>query len=481
MSDQRKNLWILIIIGVIFLFISSACSVHESALSATNGTYPVAGTFKDFYIKLGGEEVLGPAISNVFKREEVHYQYTANALMVYDPAASYSQRYQLAPIAQEWGIEEPPELQPDDLSIPYINGHQVWEEVQSYYMEFGAFLIGSPLTGVQYNNDKNRYEQYFTNLGFYRNVSDDPGDVHLMPYGYWFCGDKCSYNVQDEALSDSTHDPILGDIDGVFLESAKRLGNDFTGPAISATIKTSDGSYEKAYTNVVLYSLPENHNIVYLRPLPQLLGMLPDTPVPQSNIQGMYFYPVKDELGYNVPNFFLDYIALHGSMELSGPPIGELHPLSDGISRQCFTNYCLEYHADAPESMRVQPTALGSEYYEQAPASQPKVTEPVGAIGLQAWERYPLLPSGRVQEIGMAIDEDGVPLEGMEFTISVTLPDGTQRTYELPPTGLDGQATIKLDPIEAPNGSSIPYQACVVSLMDRPVCIQGMFLIWDNP
>ena len=118
-------------------------------MSTAEGTYPVAVIFEDFYVKLGGKEVLGPAISSVFSRGDVRYQYTVNALMVYDPGASYSQRYQLASIAQEWDIEEPPELQPDDPSIPYINGHQVWEEIQTFYKDFGGFLIGPPITGVR--------------------------------------------------------------------------------------------------------------------------------------------------------------------------------------------------------------------------------------------------------------------------------------------------------------------------------------------
>jgi hypothetical protein len=481
MNNHKKDAWILII-GIAFLFIVSACGKQEEVVSISpEGTFPVAVIFQDFYSKLGGEDILGPAISSVFSRGDVRYQYTVNALMVYDPSASYSQRYQLASIAQEWGLEEPPELQPGDPNIPYINGHLVWEEIRPFYKDFGGFLIGSPLTGVKYNEEKGRYEQYFTNLGFYRNSLDAPGKVHLMPYGDWFCDSKCEYEIQDAVLTSPSEDLITGDVDRVFIEYARRLGNEFTGPVISVTLLADDGNYEKAFKNVVFYSSTEEQSMVYLRPLPQMVGILPDPPVPPSNVAGMYFYKVQDELGYNVPQYFLDYIAMHGSMELSGPPITELHPKSDGVSWQCFTNYCLEYHTTAPEAMRVQPASLGTEYIDLIPSTQPKVTEPAGAIGLQAWERYPLLPSGQSQEIVVTIDEDGVPLAGMEFSLTVTLPDDTQRNYHLPPTGTDGQTTIGLDPIEAPNGSSINYQACVVAVLDRLVCIQGMFLIWDNP
>lgn len=481
MNSHQKNISILVSWGVVFCLITSACDKQKSVLPTAEGTYPVAVIFEDFYANLGGEEVLGPAISSVFSREDVQYQYTVNALMVYDPGASYSQRFQLASIALEWGIEEPPELQPDDPDIPYINGHQVWEEIRPYYKDLGGFLIGSPLTGVLLNEEKGRYEQYFTNLGFYRNASDKPGSIHLMPYGEWFCASKCVYEIQDAVLSNTSDDHIVGNINRVFLESARRLGNDFTGPAISVTSMARDGNYEKAFKNIVFYASPEGQSIVNLRPLPQLLGILPDPPVQPNGLPGMNFYKVQNELGYNVPQYFLDYIAMHGSMELSGPPITELRPKSDGISWQCFTNYCLEYHANAPGAMRVQPTSLGSDYIEKMPSAQLKLTDPSGAISLKAWERYPLLPSGQSQEINLAIEEDGVQLTGVEFSLAVTLPDGTQRNYYPSPTGMDGQAIVKLDPIEAPNGSSVFYQACVVSVLNRPVCIQGIFLIWDNP
>lgn len=481
MRSSRKKIGILTFLISFILLTVSACEKPEIESSASEDTYPVAVIFEDFYTKLGGEDVLGPAISNVFSRGDLQYQFTVNALMVYDPSAIYSERYQLAPIALDWGIEEPPEQQPDDQTIPYINGHQVWEEVQPYYRDLGGFLIGSPLTGMKYNEDKRRYEQYFSNLGFYRNESDEPGMVHLMPYGDWFCADKCSYEIQDAVLANSTDDLMAGDVDQFFIESAKRLGAEFTGPAISETLLARDGNYEKAFKNVVLYSPPDEQGIVSLRPLPQLVGILPDPPVPPSEMGGMYFYQVQDSLGYNVPQYFLDYIALHGSMELSGPPITELRTMEDGSSRQCFTNYCLDYYPNAPESTRVQPVALGSKYIEDMPLSQPKVTEPADEISLQAWERYPLLPSGQSQEIGVEIDEGGVPLEGMEFSLTLRLPDGSQRTYHSPPTSIDGQTSFKVDPIEAPNGSSIPYEVCAISILDRPVCLQGIFLIWDNP
>jgi hypothetical protein len=119
--------------------------------------------------------------------------------------------------------------------------------------------------------------------------------------------------------------------------------------------------FEKVFDNLVMFSAPESTYRVQFRPLPQLAGIQPEPPVPPMNDPGMVFFPtLGQELGYNIPKLFMDYITMHGTLEISGNPITELHALGNGISRQCFTNICLEYHSKAPETLRVRPTALGS-------------------------------------------------------------------------------------------------------------------------
>lgn len=91
-----------------------------------------------------------------------------------------------------------------------------------------------------------------------------------------------------------------------------------------------------------------------------------------------------------------------------------------------------------------------------------------------------MLASGESQEIGVAVYRDNVPLKGVEPDIQVTLPDGTVRNYNMYPTGEDGQTRLTLEPVEAPNGTLIPYQVCSFFLGGEQLCVRDTFTIWNN-
>jgi hypothetical protein len=477
----------LILLGLTILFLMASCrEKNTNTESAEAGTFPVASVFSDFYEKLGGEEILGPAISPWFTKNSFEYQFTLNALLVYDPDAPSSQRVGLAPLAQEWGIEQSAEPPPKSTSGVYLNGHNIWEEVLDLYQQHGSRVLGLPLTGVTFNHEKQRYEQYLTNVGFYRWANDPPGEIHLLPYGAWMCGESCEYSVEDalpQKLPLPPADEEIRSIDEIFMQVSSRLGTDFTGAALTLAYLADDGNYEKIYENIVLFTNPLTPTQVSLRPLPSMIGILPDPPVPQNPNTGMYFYPVENDLGYNVPVYFLDAITMHGTMEIAGAPFTELHATAKGSSQQCFTNICLEYLPSAPASLRIRPSPLGYEYLKRmSPIAKeiPPSQEP-GMIGLQVWERYPLLPLDESQEFGIAIYEDNLPLQGVDFTLKVVLPDGTSQSYYLLPTNEQGKTSMSLDPIDAPNGAVIPYQVCVIGLTNPAVCVVDTFVIWDNP
>lgn len=461
------------------------CGINTNTKrQAMPGTYPIAPIFEKFYTELGGQDIIGPPISELFTRDNKQYQYTIAALLVYDPSQPASQRMSLAPIADDWNLSSPVEPEPGDPSAPYLNGHKVWEEVRPFYVLWGSRYMGLPLTSVQFNGEKQRWEQYFENVGFYRNAGDDAGRVYLMPYGDWFCAQYCPYPSVDMVLPTLSAQLSVSEVDAIFEEAATDLYN-LPGNPIGDTMIAEDGYYEKPYENVILYADPQNLSSVKLRPLPGMLGMQPSPPVTASPEQGMYFYPVLGDFGYNIPQFFWDYITSHGGLELAGPPITELHPKSDGISWQCYQNYCLEYHQNGPEEARVLPAPLGSQYINhQSPqtSEQPQQTAPMtGMVNLHVWERYPLLSSDQNQEVGVAVSEDGIPLAGVEFTAIVTLIDGTKKSYYMSPSGGNGQTMVTVDLINAPNGSMIPYQICAIGLFDRAVCVEQSFVIWDEP
>ncbi len=85
------------------------------------------------------------------------------------------------------------------------------------------------------------------------------------------------------------------------------------------------------------------------------------------------------------------------------------------------------------------------------------------------------------QEIGVSVFENNIPLVNIEPDIIIVLPDETTRIYYMQPTGSDGQTRLQLDPIDAPNGTIIPYQVCVYNLNGSKFCVKDSFLIWSNP
>ena len=496
-----------IVLLVVFSLTLAACeaqseeSVSGSTVSAR--LYSIDTQFKNMASRL--ENICGQGISPLFEKNGKKYQYTISCLFVYDPNSDAIKRYSIAPLGRKWKTVEPEEPKPQDGEGIYVNGHVVWDEVIPLYTKFGAGVIGKPLTGVHFYPDLNRYAQYFENMGFYRFKDDPEGEIHLMPYGAWMCDKACRPGRDIIPLDLSTsppqspNSPVYQEAADAFTATVERLGRDFTGFNRSEIYQAEDGMFEMVFDNLVMFSAPESTFRVQFRPLPQLSGIQPEPPVPPMNDPGMVFFPiVGQELGYNIPKLFLDYISMHGTLEVSGNPITELHALGNGISRQCFAYICLEYHAKAPETLRIRPAALGAQYHQNrigalptdtpVPTEQPvQVEQPTPtivktsqALSLQVWERYPLLPPNQPQEIGVALFEGLQPLSDVGFTITLTFPDGTSSTHVMLPTGLNGQTSVVLDPIDAPIGTIIPYQVCITNLLDRPVCVGESFVIWDG-
>jgi len=492
---------------VVFSLFLAACSPEgKEPVSVTDSSarfFSIDAQFKNMDSRL--ENICGPGISPLFEKKAKKYQYTISCLFVYDPNADAIKRYAISPLARAWKLEEPAEPKPEGDDEIYVNGHVVWDEVVPYYTKFGAGVIGKPLTGVHFYPDQNRYAQYFENVGFYRFKDDPEGEIHLMPYGAWMCQGACRPGKDVVPPSFITNplepsgSPAMQEAEAAFNEIRDRLGRDFTGFTRSETYQAKDGMFEKVFDNLVMFSAPESTYRVQFRSLPQLSGIQPEPPVPPMNDPGMVFFPtVGQELGYNIPKLFMDYITMHGTLEISGNPITELHALGNGISRQCFTNICLEYHSKAPETLRVRPAALGSLYQpnritplqtetpipqiqptlEVQPTSTPAATSQ--ALSLQVWERYPLLPPTQAQEIGVALFEGIEPLSNVGFTLTLTLPDGTSSIHVMLPTGPNGQTSVVINPLNVPIGEVIPYQVCITNLLDRPVCVSESFVIWDG-
>jgi hypothetical protein len=498
-----KQVRIILLIVILHTLVLSACDssvknfAEEPGLKQNIDIYP---TFSLLQERVG--HLCGSAIYPVFTVNNKLYQYTRACLYVYnpDPTTGINHVY-LAKLGKD--LVEAFPAEPDlGEGFIYLNGHTVWPELTSLYNDYGQAIIGLPRTGLILNSEKNRYEQFFEKMAFYRNFNEPVGTVHTIPLGAWMCAGKCEL-AQDIIDGDyvltpaipqmGLVDPSLQSAEDFFRAVQERKGQDFTGRQLSSAYRQTDGAIAKIYENLVMILEADEHTISFL-PLPQLVGIVPDAPVSMNGLDYFRFYPVTDDgLGYNVHQVFVDYITLHGA-DAFGQPITELHAIEGGASRQCFQFICLENHPNAPEGLKVRPMPLGLLYQssiskdqvqpeeespnEAVPASEPEDPFSTKRIYINVWERYPLMAPGMKQEIGASLIEGDLPIAGADFILYVDLPDGTRKPYFFPSTNREGQTTVTLDPIIAPIKTNISYQVCLQDATSHYICVSESFLIW---
>jgi len=322
-------------LAIIILLISlaiSACSDSRQTITPDASLYAVDPVFREFYNILGGRAVLGEVISPVKVENGVTYQYTVAGKMTFDPKAPLPQKFQLAPLGRELGI-----------GISSDTNWEVAESFKTLYKKLnGLPFVGKPLTGLIFNGEKDRYEQYFENLGFYQGPETD-GEVRLLPYGAWRCGEECRSSLPLNAA------PMM--------------------------------------------SLPT-----------------PATPVP---------------------------------------------PLTDRTPSP---------NAAKPAAPEVAPPAQSAHRWL-----------------VKIWESYSIVSTKQSQEIQVNIQRDGLPLQGAQASLVLELPDGSIHSADFPPTDVNGIADLKIDPIQAKNGTVIQYQVCINGINSELYCVQQSFSIWSKP
>lgn len=461
-----------------------ACTIEPDtgpAGTPPEGTFAVDVSFRELYQLLGGESNLGFPISPLFEYQGIRYQYTEKALMQYDPLVPVSQQFSLSSLGNELGMQDQPIVLPEQPGLRIVDGYIVYDEFVPLYEALqGSRFVGRPLTQVRINYDRGRIEQYFSNVGFYRSLTDPPGTIHLLDYGAWKCDRACRH----------PRDPYANVIPfqvfpEPFISSLSRLGSGFAGRPLSEPYLTQDGKLEQIYENLVVFADPSTVRSIALRAITERLGFAPWALVPKIEDPRMVFYPLDGGLGHNVPTILEEYLTLHGGTEISGPPTTEIY--QEGlIWRQCFTNYCLDYDPQAAESLQIRPAPLGVRYLELFPplqAAYANLNFTTATTRLTVWEAHSLITSAQEQQISLQVveTESQTPIPNLEAFVTLTLPDGSQAVYNFQPTGADGQSALNLLPVEAPNGTLIPYQVCLKAAAGEPLCVTDSYVIWGNP
>ncbi len=470
----------LICISLILLLagLISSCSGLDTG---SGGYYLVDPRFSDLYERLQGEEVLGPPISSkkYIAGTNLEKQYFEGVVMVYDP--DNSPRYYLEPVGTDAGFSDLPNNDPENPGVRYLNGFILPADFAQFYDQMGGERwVGLPLTRARLNPDKNRIEQYFENMGFFRFADDPPGAVYLMPYGLWKCAGECSQypGVNNAGISSQA----VEEVESPFGEAIARLGTQFTGKKLSGAYRADDGNIEQIFQHVVLYQDQASPLGVSLRPISLLLGQAGEGYQTKSDQLEGYFLDVDNGAGYYIPLYFLEFIDRYFGFEISGQPISVLEEIREGVSQQCFENYCLLYDAKASSGQQVRILSQGQKYKDlyyknlQTPSLEPVV---IRQIQLDIWEQLPQITSQENQQIGACIHEDGLPIVNAQAIVQITVQE-TETEYSFDLTDSGGCSFLTLDPIQAPNGTAVDYQVCFQGLGSEDYCKKDSFLIWGN-
>lgn len=427
----------------------------------------VDAIFQEKYQSLGGEEILGPAISQIYEKNGRKFQFTSKVSMVYDPEIN---QFYLAPIGNEiLKIAE---------HLKYPNHYDIYAAFEPLHMELGGILsTGRVLSDVIVDMDHKRIVQYFENVGFYQMASDPPGVVHLLDYGAWKCAQACGYHAPKESSIGSISANEAG-----IASTPERLNPIFTGDPLSEIYVGSDGLEERIYENVVIYRDYASPGGIALRPLPELLEIPAETPQANTSEEEGVFIASEGDLGFYVPNNFDEYIRQYYGYLFIGHPINKFVKINEGLYRQCFENLCLDYRPDESEDQKIHPMALGRKY-KQVIAREyiPKDgVDPFTGITLTIQKISPVVPSGKEQEISVLALKKGIPLSKIVLSLTVAYPDSCQQTQLFQPTKDDGTTGLEVNCSKADKGTPIKFKICAEEVEESVDCVEGEYLIWGE-
>lgn len=114
---------------------------------------------------------------------------------------------------------------------------------------------------------------------------------------------------------------------------------------------------------------------------------------------------------------------------------------------------------------------------EEEPAAPTEVVEFV----VDTWELFPQISSSEHQEVGACVHKNNTPQENMDSQLILESPKAGVITYQSSPTDGGGCSFFKLNPVDAKNGETIPYQVCFMNKYGEQYCKRDSFLIWGNP
>lgn len=488
-SKRRTVRLLLVLVGILALqLMGCAPQAGPASQSSPVQSFPVDSLFKEFYTALGGQQILGQAISRLEQRTDgLQCQFVERAQLCFNPLETGMMRFFLAPLGSALDIHADTHnvAQAAPPGARVVNGFVIYEKFLPLYDRlYGAIYVGAPLTELRINYELNRVEQFFTNVGFYTSLNDPNGPVFLIPYGAYICGSTCS-NLASEywamIKSNLAEQP--------FAESIARLGGVgvFGTPLLQP--EQVDGVIRQVYSNVIFQAPVNNPSQVSLYPLPAALGIQPDTLAVKQSHDQLVFFTLDQQtgLGHNVPKPFEQFLAQHGSILLSGNPIQEVRAVAgQNLYQQCFENLCLLYDPSASDNYKVRLAPLGKLYVQNVahdPALEVHNKFDPEHISLTVAVDRPNISNTEEQLVRMVVEEmtSGQGIPRVEGTLNLSYLDRTPVQHYFPPTDADGRSLVVIPPQPGlENGTRLQYQVCLNLPSDQPICRQDSYLIWNT-
>ncbi len=413
------------------------------------------------------------------KADGIKYQAVDVAILAFNPAKPDQKAY-LVPIAKYFELGTlPASLTPVDQAERadkrISDGIRIWDELFPILDKYSKY-IGKPLTPLVFNSENDTYQQYFESLGFYRNRTDPPGKIHLLPYGYWW---------YPKTATGPTPGPIgiptifsVTQAENRILSKVARLEEfdpGFVGAKLTEAFEAQDAEKKKIFVmvfdNMALYIEASDPRQVKLLPVPVLIGS-PVQSLQQRNMEpDNTFFQVNGDQGYNVKTIFANYAETHSG--LAGKPIGNTSKTEKGFL-QCFENYCLEtingIGKDGEPDIRLLP--YGREYLKiigkeanlpiQPTPTPTQVPLQSRKTRLISWHQAADVISGKPTSIGAAVFQNLDPMANVNLYTTIYLPDGGQQSFSMPPTNGSGKTQVDITGLNI-QANFLNYDVCIIN------------------
>lgn len=355
----------------------------------------------------------------------------------------------------------------------FIDGYPVPLHVFEFYADVGPEVTGRAITEYRYNEQRDRYEMLFENMGIFVEVDDPQQEVQIIPLGIVQFGPM--------PTPDPDAVPFIPSIIRLFDLHTAQVNADFRGEVLDPLNQDGDGNPIRIFENMVMkVELSDPTTLLWER-LPEALGVEVQAPVARQEDPRFNFYASGDSpnLGHNIPRDFIDFISENAGLPISGNPITEIFYAdnTNSVIRQCFEYMCLDYNL---LEKSVAPAPLGVEFYKRLIQEQEAISDPM-AINMLVWEAATSIPLDQTQTIFAYISQGNQPVINVRPVLEIAAPNGQRLLYHMPPTDQTGISSIEILPIQASNGAIIPYEICLLYRDATRFCVTSQYLIWDVP